>query len=37
MSYRIKNTPCINRCAQICKLMKTFIYFNPWSWVNDDV
>ncbi len=38
MSYRNKNTPCINRCAQIYKLIEIYIYFNPsWSWVNDVV
>jgi hypothetical protein len=29
MSYRNKNTPCINRCAQIDKFIEIFIY-----WVN---
>jgi hypothetical protein len=38
MSYENKNTPCINRCAQIYKLIEVYIYFNPsWSWVNDVV
>jgi len=38
MSYKNKNTPCINRCAQIYKLIEAYIYFNPsWSWVNDVV
>jgi len=38
MFNRNKNTPCINRCAQIYKFIKIFIYFIPW-WpcVNDDV
>jgi hypothetical protein len=29
MSYKNKNTPWINRCAQIYKFIKVFIYFNP--------
>jgi hypothetical protein len=31
MSYRNKNTPCINKYAQIYKFIEVFIYFNPWS------
>ncbi len=33
MSYRNKNTPCINKCAQIYKVTKIFIYFYP-SWYD---
>jgi hypothetical protein len=29
-SYRNKNIPCINKSAQIYKLIEVFIYFNPW-------
>ncbi len=29
MFYKNKNTPCINKCTQIYKIIEIFIYFDP--------